>query len=143
MIKIINFHELHDSHWFDSVVRLLKAKYNMISAQDMYDYFYKGKRLKNACLITVDDGHETSYSVIYPILKKYNVPAIFFVSPYAAVNSDNYMFWFQSARQLKNKDLIFSTIHNSNICSLLRTHICTFSCCFCNSTKFSKEENCK
>ena len=59
MIKIINFHELHDSHWFDSVVRLLKSKYNMISAQDMYDYFYKEKRLKNACLLTVDDGHET------------------------------------------------------------------------------------
>lgn len=116
MIKIINFHELHDSIWFDSVVSLLKSKYTMISAQDMYDFFYKGKRLKNACLLTVDDGHETSYSVIYPILKKYKVPAIFFVSPYAAVNSDNYMFWFQSARQLKNKDSIFSTIHNSNIC---------------------------
>ena len=115
MIKIINFHELHDSHWFDSVVRLLKSKYNMISAQDLYDYFYNGKRLKHACLITVDDGHETSYSVIYPILKKYNVPAIFFVSPYAAVNSDNYLFWFQSVRQLNNKDSICSSILNSKI----------------------------
>ncbi len=114
MNRVINFHEVHDTVWFETVILWLKKKYNMISAKDIYAYFYYGKKLKNACLITVDDGHKTSYSTIYPILKKHNVPAIFFVSPFIAQNNNTSLFWFQAVRQIQNTNL-FSEIHNNDI----------------------------
>lgn len=54
--------------------------------------------MRNACLITIDDGDKSFYNVIYPILKKYNVPAVLFVSPEAIINNNN--FWFQEAKRL-------------------------------------------
>lgn len=102
--KVINFHEVHDSEWFEKLVIYLKRHYTMISAGDLFNYYYNGKWLKNACLITVDDGHKTSYDVIYPILKKHNVPAIFFVSPSAAVKYSN--FWFQELLTYDKSDVM-------------------------------------
>lgn len=81
MNKVINFHELHDPVWFEKVVVYLKSRYTMVGSRDLYEYYYNHTPLRNACLITVDDGHSTSYDVIYPVLKKHKVPAIFFVSP--------------------------------------------------------------
>lgn len=95
MNKVINFHDVKDAAWFEKVVGYLKRKYSMISARDLYDFYYNKKKLHNACLITVDDGHSSSYEIIYPILKKHHVPAIFFVSPKIAKREEVTNFWFQ------------------------------------------------
>lgn len=98
MIRVINFHDVRDMVWFEKVVLILKKKYNIIRTKDLVDYYVNNKRLSNSCLLTVDDGDKTFYDVIYPILKKYNVPAVIFVSPEAASKHKN--FWFQEARGL-------------------------------------------
>ena len=81
MNKIINFHAVNNSEWFENVIVYLKQKYDVVGIKQLYDHYYNGKTLRNACLITVDDGHLSSAEVIYPILKKHNVPAVFSVSP--------------------------------------------------------------
>ena len=106
MNKIITFHEVKDSVWFETVVKYLKNKYNIITAKQLYEFYYNHKPLKNACLITVDDGHSSSYDVIYPILKKYNVPAIFFVSPEIAERKNATDFWFQEIKDYDNEKLL-------------------------------------
>lgn len=98
MNKVINFHELHDPVWFEKVVVYLKNRYTMVGSRDLYEYYYNHTPLRNACLITVDDGHSTSYDVIYPVLKKHKVPAIFFVSPEIAKREEAVNFWFQEIR---------------------------------------------
>lgn len=52
--------------------------YNVISWQQVLDA-EKGKITlpPKEILLSFDDGYETMYSVIYPILKAYNYPAIF------------------------------------------------------------------
>lgn len=95
MNKIINFHEIKDSIWFEEVIVYLKSKYNIITTSQLYDFYYNHISLKNVCMITVDDGHISSYDIIYPILKKYRVPAIFFVSPEIAKREKITNFWFQ------------------------------------------------
>lgn len=95
MSKVINFHEVHDIDWFEQVVIYLKENYQMISANQLNEFYYTDAKLDNACLITVDDGHLSSYEIIYPILKKYNIPAIFFVSPLIAQGKGTVNFWFQ------------------------------------------------
>ena len=95
MNRIINFHEVHDAAWFENVILYLKKRYRMIGANQLYEYYYGNVKLQNICLITVDDGHCSSYEIIYPILKKHNVPAIFFVSPRIAQRQEYVNFWFQ------------------------------------------------
>lgn len=77
MNKVINFHVVEDPIWFEKIIVYLKSRYRMVTAKSIYDYYHNHAMLKNACLITVDDGHISSYRVIYPILKKHKVPAIF------------------------------------------------------------------
>jgi peptidoglycan/xylan/chitin deacetylase (PgdA/CDA1 family) len=95
MNKIINFHEVNDAEWFEMVIIYLKNKYKIITAKELYAYYYNGYSMSNACLITVDDGHISSYNVIYPILKKHQVPAVFFVSPEISKRGNSANFWFQ------------------------------------------------
>lgn len=95
MNKIINFHAVNNSEWFENVIVYLKQKYDVVGIKQLYDHYYNGKTLRNACLITVDDGHLSSAEVIYPILKKHNVPAVFFVSPKIACRDGITNFWFQ------------------------------------------------
>ncbi|MFC5281956.1 polysaccharide deacetylase family protein [Pedobacter alpinus] len=93
MNKILNFHLVDNLAWFEEAIKLIKSKYQMVSIDTLVDY-YEGKiELKNACHITVDDGDQTFYKYIYPILKKHNVPASLYVSPKIFNEGINY--WFQ------------------------------------------------
>lgn len=115
MNRVINFHKVSDSDWFEKVVVFLKSRYNMISADDIINYYYHDAHLRNACLITVDDGDKTSYEVIYPILKRYQVPAIFFISPEKMLrNGKHRNFWFQEARNCKDGKSLMEKIHQGD-----------------------------
>lgn len=106
MSKVINFHAVSDVDWFEKVVAYLSEKYEMIDTRQLYDYYYNGKKIQNACLITVDDGHLSSFDTIYPVLKKYNVPAVFFVSPLIAQRAGANNFWFQELSDYNQEDVI-------------------------------------
>lgn len=93
MNKILNFHLVNNLEWFDSAVRLIKSKYRMVSIEELIAYYNGEINLKNACHITVDDGDQTFYDFIYPVLKKYKVPASLYVSPKIFNEGSN--FWFQ------------------------------------------------
>lgn len=115
MNRVINFHEVSNSDWFEKVIIYLKSQYKMISANDIINYYYHGAHLKNVCLITVDDGDKTSYDVIYPILKKHQVPAIFFISPEKMLrNGKHCNFWFQEALNCDNGNSLMEKIHQGN-----------------------------
>lgn len=124
MNKIINFHEVHDADWFEQIVVYLKKKHQLINVNQLIDFYYSGVKLHNACLITVDDGHLSSYEIIYPILKRHGVPAIFFVSPLIAERGENTNFWFQEisdydsfkVKELFEKEttLVYDTRHSLN-----------------------------
>ena len=93
MNKILNFHLVNDAEWFDKIICLIKSKYTMVDI-DMLRRYYDGKiKLKNACHITIDDGDKTFYDIIYPVLKKYNVPASLYVSP--KIFNEHINYWFQ------------------------------------------------
>jgi len=94
--RCINFHVVHDQKWFENVIRLLKRMYTMVSLKEIYEFYYGGLSLKNACHITFDDGDRTVYENAFPILKKYNVPASIYMSPKAIIEQQN--FWFQEIR---------------------------------------------
>ena len=93
MNKILNFHFVNDSNWFERVVYLLKSKYELVNIERINEFYQGNTQLKNACHITVDDGDISFYDIIYPVLKKHKVPATLFVSPKICSEKTNY--WFQ------------------------------------------------
>ena len=114
MNRVINFHAVHDKEWFERVVLFFRKKYYLVSVDDVEDYYYNSKKLKNACLITVDDGDLTSFEVIYPILKKHSVPGVFFVSPKISKRDGIINFWFQEIENCDKNELLSYFKENSN-----------------------------
>ncbi len=103
MNKIINFHDVYNISWFENIILYLKSKYNLIDINTL-ELFYAGNvKLNNACLITIDDGDKTFTDVIYPVLKKYSIPAVLFVSPEVCLKGTN--FWFQEVNGME-EDLL-------------------------------------
>jgi len=93
MNKVINFHLVNNLAWFDHMICYLKSKYQLVSADTLLSLYNGECELENSCHITVDDGDNSFYEIIFPVLKKYNVPASLFVSP--KICEENLNFWFQ------------------------------------------------
>ena len=66
---------------FENQMRFLSKVYNPISLERMAQQIQNGTSLPSkAIAITFDDGYQDNYENAYPILKKYNVPATFFLT---------------------------------------------------------------
>jgi peptidoglycan/xylan/chitin deacetylase (PgdA/CDA1 family) len=67
---------------FEEQMRFLATKCNVISLDRLVGCFNgKGVLPDNPVVITFDDGLADNYTVAYPILKKYDLPATVFVVP--------------------------------------------------------------
>jgi peptidoglycan/xylan/chitin deacetylase (PgdA/CDA1 family) len=103
MNKVINFHDVRDKNWLEEVLVFLKRKYRIIPVSDLESFFYSRQESKNSCHITVDDGDKTFYDIMYPLLKKYNLPATLFVSPRICSEQGN--FWFQEILNFNENEI--------------------------------------
>lgn len=81
---------------FEKKLLWFKSRYNLVSINDLRDHIYTGKPLTNACMLSVDDGWRSTYEVIYPVMKKHNVPFTIFVSPHVLETGMN--FWYYTMR---------------------------------------------
>ena len=86
---------------FDAQIRYLSNNYNPINEQQLIKHVYDGEDLPDySVMITFDDGYDDNFNFAYPILKKYSVPAMIFVST-GYINSDE-TFWYDWLSLLLN-----------------------------------------
>lgn len=87
---------------------LLEAGYTPINFKQLKDYLEGTSGLpKKPILITADDGYLCNYTKAYPILKKYNVQATFFVtSLYVGMTNENEHFSWEQAKEMEASGLI-------------------------------------
>jgi len=84
---------------FEKQILFLKENYSIISGEQLADII-TNKRLfpPKACLITFDDGWRDNYTHAFPILKRYRVPAIIFIST-DYIGTDK-MFWHEKLKKI-------------------------------------------
>lgn len=78
---------------FDKQMKILSKHYRVISLRELLSELKNGGISKrNTVVITFDDGYEDNYLNAAPILKKYNLPAFFFVTA-GYINTDEKFPW--------------------------------------------------
>lgn len=97
---IIYFHQIPNSKWFESLLLFLRKRYELISIDELENYFYNNKKLRNSLHLTFDDGHKSFYDIVFPIIKKYKIPVSLYVSPNITETGKN--FWFQEIDDFNN-----------------------------------------
>lgn len=66
---------------FENHLRFLKQNYNLISYEQLVKYHsLKTKIIPNSIILTFDDGFSECYSTVRPLLLKYEIPCIFFIT---------------------------------------------------------------
>lgn len=93
MLKVLTYHKFQNPENFERHVKYLSSK-NLIN--------YTLKPQKGKVIITIDDGDISFYNIAYPILKKYNIPAILFIVT-ELINTEN-PFWWDIVLSYYNKD---------------------------------------
>ncbi len=79
---------------FEKHIRFIRNKYRVFSLRDLLSMAREHKKIPyNAVAVTFDDGYEDNYLNAYPILKKYGVPATFFLAVDAIDNK--HALWYE------------------------------------------------
>jgi peptidoglycan/xylan/chitin deacetylase (PgdA/CDA1 family) len=65
---------------FERQIRHLNENYSVISLEEAADRMSKGRSVRGCVAITFDDGFRDNYTIAYPILKKYKMPATIFLT---------------------------------------------------------------
>jgi len=64
---------------FREQIKFFLNNYNIISLEDLNIALRSNRLIKDSLVITFDDGYRNMYSVVYPILKEYGIPATVFL----------------------------------------------------------------
>ncbi len=108
---------------FELQIKFFKKFYNIIKFSDLNKLNRYDKLPPNSLIITIDDGYEDNYTVAYPILKKYNVPATIYLATDNIGNSNIY--WWDELYYIltilnKNKVLYQTHLRSSHSFDLMK-----------------------
>lgn len=88
-ISVLMYHSIDSNKPYNGIspcefkrqVEYLRKKYTIVSLNEIMDFVERKRNLpRKTVAITFDDGYEDNYSVAYPHLKLYGLPATIFVA---------------------------------------------------------------
>jgi peptidoglycan/xylan/chitin deacetylase (PgdA/CDA1 family) len=91
---------------FEALITYLKNNFDIVSVQDI---FLDIKTKKKRVALTFDDGYLNNYSVAWPLLKKYHLPATFYITTESFEITD-YCLWpeiFDALKIEQPKEKVF------------------------------------
>lgn len=78
---------------FDAHLRVTRDRYRVVALKDAIEEIRSDGRLKEDSLaITFDDGYESFYSIAYPLLQRYRLPATVFLTT-EWINGNMRLWW--------------------------------------------------
>ncbi len=69
-----------DAEIFDWQMEVISKHFNVLPLAEAYGLMTRGQLPRRAICVTFDDGYANNFDVAYPILKKWNIPATFFIA---------------------------------------------------------------
>ncbi len=78
LVRIIVFHDVHDTAWFEELIGTIVKRYHVISREDFIEKKFVSGRIN--VLVTFDDGYASWETRVLPILTKYALKGLFFVN---------------------------------------------------------------
>jgi len=102
---------------FERQIKFFNKNFNKIENFKLFkldEYSYKNPTY----FLSFDDGYKDNFDIAFPILKKYSVPAIFFVT--TSVIGSNNLLWFDRIRliyEMKKKRNIIGSIKLKKQCN--------------------------
>jgi peptidoglycan/xylan/chitin deacetylase (PgdA/CDA1 family) len=78
LVRVLCFHDVADGMWFENVMNLLVAKYQLITPEEFHQQKFNPKKIN--ILLTFDDGYQSWVDNCLPILNKYQSKGIFFIN---------------------------------------------------------------
>jgi len=103
---------------------LATHNYSVISLSELLKGLRTGQLPPKPIVITIDDGFKSTFTLAYPVLKKYNLPATLFIYTNFIEKNNGSLTW-EEIREM--------TSHNIEIGSHTLSH--------CNLLKYKKNEN--
>lgn len=114
-VPILSYHQVNDvdnnaftltTEQFETQIKyLVDSGYTIITPDELLNAWENKSELPaNPIVITFDDGHVDIYKNVFPILKKYNVKATFFIVTDNVNLYPNYLTW-QQAREMQSSGL--------------------------------------
>lgn len=104
-----------DRETFAGQIAWLSQNTSPISEADLLDCIERRRPFpKRATLVTFDDGYRDNFTQAAPILKRYRVPAIYFV-PTAALNKRELFWWDELARIIRETGADCATLCGSEL----------------------------
>lgn len=103
-MRVLAYHKVSNIEKFERQIIYLKRHFNIISLRDLDKIINEGDNfLKNSLLITFDDGDLSNYLNAYPVLKRHNIPATFFVIT-NLIDSEEPFWWDEMEYLVDGKD---------------------------------------
>ena len=93
-------------------MKFIRKNCNVVSVNDLEKFRNEKKIPKNSVLVTFDDGFENNYKVVVPILKKFKIPSIFYIS--SGMIGKKELFWVDKIEDIINRckrDTIILTLN--------------------------------
>lgn len=83
-----NIIHLSKEKFEEQLMYLKKNKFETITFADLKNISLSERKKRKYIILTFDDGYEDNYSILYPLLKKYNMKAVIYL-----VSNINYNKW--------------------------------------------------
>jgi len=104
---------------FEKQMDYLSAhNYSVISLSELVEGLKQGELPYKPVVITIDDGFKSTYTLAYPVLKKYNFPATLFLYTNFIGKNSGSLTWKEIREMTKNNIEIGS--HTLSHCNLLK-----------------------
>ena len=97
---------------------LATHNYSVISLSELIKGLKGGRLPPKPIVITIDDGYKSTYTLAYPVLKKYNFPATLFIYTNFIEKNSYSLTWEEIKEMTKNNIEIGS--HTLSHCNLLK-----------------------
>jgi peptidoglycan/xylan/chitin deacetylase (PgdA/CDA1 family) len=76
LVRVLCLHDVSDTKWFEETIKMLLENYSVLSPASFHKQEYDSERIN--LLLTFDDGYQSWLDFVLPLLKKYELKALFF-----------------------------------------------------------------